>query len=532
MYFFKRYVAYLFTALLPILLYIKLSYLWVHTGGLSSQQLKLELPIILIWLTVFYIPSISIFKNAFLSTIPILSLYVLFDTFYHFLDKSPSVDDLKNITLISDFSTLFVIAAVLLFLTTFMPIFSLFFLAKKKQKHQKKFYIVYIARLFFLALVFFSITTKQVQEYILKQYQYLSWTQAKTIKKNGRFSSFIYFTLRRHKAKKILQSYKDKPIDIESTLFKTTYIPLQKRRNIYIVILESFLDPRLIKNVHFNNTPLSETLTPYLFHGDFSHIISSIYGGGTAQSEFEVLTGIPALGLVNSIEFNTLQGRPVSGFLHALKKNGYHTYATIATSSIYYNAKSAYKSLGFDDVQFLEETDDFHRQKNDSKIFDGDLYSYNIKQLHKNKFQQPYVSYLLGMYGHFPYNRNLKSRPDRIQTSATDDRIKRITNQFFYRTEALGTYIKSILSFDPHAIIFVSSDHLPPLFDKTIQYKLDKKTNIALLYCDQPLDIISRYYYDIPRVIFHLLQKQNTKIEPLQKKQMRELYFKILSESF
>ncbi len=78
-------------------------------------------------------------------------------------------------------------------------------------------------------------------------------------------------------------------------------------------------------------------------------VTSPIYGGGTAQAEFELLTGIQALSKVNRIEFNVMQGRNISSFVKKLNQNNYKTIATIATGSGFFNSIQAYKSIGFDE---------------------------------------------------------------------------------------------------------------------------------------------------------------------------------------
>lgn len=363
-----------------------------------------------------------------------------------------------------------------------------------------------------------------------KHYHYIEWSQAKTIKKNGRFSSFIYFALQSRRDQAKLAKYKERSLEIDKLLFQTDQL-LQKP-NIYIVVLESFIDPRLIKDATFSPSPLAPELKAYLYNSDFSHTISPVYGGGTAQAEFEILTAAKAFAKIHSVDFNTLGGESIDGFVSLLKHNGYSTVATIATYSGYYNSQAAYTSIGFDDIRFLEDRDDFQKSEGDKKIFDGDLYKYNIRLLETALKKEPYLLYSLGMYGHFPYARNLAQRPQRITTTHPDARVERIANQFFYRTKALASYIKDILEKDPHSVIFVSSDHIPPILDKNIEYKLDKFQNISLLLIDgKPVDISGYHYYEIPQVIVSILNRKKPQNRQLSKRQEEEIYFKILSES-
>jgi phosphoglycerol transferase MdoB-like AlkP superfamily enzyme len=296
--------------------------------------------------------------------------------------------------------------------------------------------------------------------------------------------------------------------------------------------MESFVDPRLFKDISYNRSPLAKELEKYLGDHGFSYIKSPIYGGGTAQAEFEILTGIRALGKIDSVDFNTLKGEKMSGFISSISQAGYQTYASIATSSEYFNSISAYGSIGLKHLEFLEETPNYKPKEGDAHIFDGDLFDYNIQRIKTFPIDKPYVFYTLGMYGHIPYQRN-KIRPSIIFPSSKDHRIKRIANQFYFRTKALAKYIDQILALDPSAIIYVSSDHLPSILNSGIRYKKDKKYNIALLLIDGknvPIDGLK--YYQVPRYLWQILHSNHQKFKNIYtKKEEKSFYFKVLSES-
>ncbi len=207
------------------------------------------------------------------------------------------------------------------------------------------------------------------------------------------------------------------------------------------------------------------------------------------------------------MEFNTLGGKEIPGFVNALKDQGYNTSATIATNSGYYNSKTAYESIGFDQISFLEEDIDKPlKHKKDKHIFDGDLFTYNVKSLRNSDQETPYLHYSLGMYGHFPYYRNKTLRPDVISTEYADKRVERVANQFFYRTKAIAKFINRILAVDRTAIIFISGDHLPPLLTKGVGYKRDSHDNISLLLdAGAPVSLDGKSFYEIPRIIWSML---------------------------
>jgi len=293
----------------------------------------------------------------------------------------------------------------------------------------------------------------------------------------------------------------------------------------------------------------------------FSLVISPIYGGGTAQAEFEILTGVHAYAAVESIEFNTMDGFPLSSLVNRLKDHGYFTNAMIGTDSFCFNSRNAYKSLGFEQTIFLEEEkgfkkvkivfkrilgdksvvdedvedNGFKRRVGDTRIFDGDIYEYNLKKL-KSLLQnekKPILNYILGMYGHASYARNIDVRPDLIEASHSDKRIHRVANQFYYRTKSLALFLDQLLQIDPHSIILVISDHMPPLISDKVKYKNDKYENIAILLSDtKTIDISGKKYFEIPWIIWDMLSgsKNRYGTRNITNEEMQKIYFQILAQ--
>jgi len=492
----------------------------------------IELPFYILLSSTFYFSKL---KNKFLKyifpTIPLISSFLAFDIFYSFLSKSPRYSDFENISTIYDFDFFMFFSAILYLALIMILIVTVFIKAKKVYTKNQ-----YITSLFFklitLLCIILILQSKIFDNYQNNFFQYFSWSTKDTIKKNGRIASFIYYSKLENKNKAILNKQKSNKIDVANTLYKNK---IKSKQNIYCVILESFINPNYITNANYNPNPISKELNQYLPNNDFSHLISPIYGGGTAQAEFELLSGIKAFAKVNSIEFNALEGNEIKSFLYQLKKNGYNTLATIGTNSKYYNSRSAYKSLGFNKTIFLEEEINFKRNKKDKKIFDGDLFQYNIKTIKKYLQNQnkPIFNYVLGMYGHKSYKRNKIDRPDVITLkNVKNDALFRISNQFYYRTKALAQYIKEILLLDPNALIIISSDHLPPILnDKNLHYKYDKYTNSALIIDKgKPLNIPKIHQYEVPWMIWDILSKSKVQ-RKYTTKTLEELYFKSLYNS-
>ena len=227
-----------------------------------------------------------------------------------------------------------------------------------------------------------------------------------------------------------------------------------------------------------------------------------------------------------------MRGGQVNGLLNRLGAEGYHSMATISTGMEYFNSQDAYHSLGFDRVDFLTSIDKFKQDYKDGFIFDGDVLDYNLSQVNAAINEgQPVFNYVLGMYGHHPFERDKKTRPDIIKVKKGSEELERIANQFYYRTKAVASYINKIRKLDPNSIIYVTSDHLPPILDDKVKYSADYKTNIALLIDrTHAVDVTGKRFYQIPWLIWDRLIERATKRE-ISSSKMESLYYRALLES-
>ena len=513
------------------------SYLWAslgRTGRIFTPQFYwVEVPFILVMLLVFYFPHAKNKYIAFLlPVIPVIILYLMFDLFYNQMIRIPLPSDFQNFSTMFSFDPLLAFSALIVFLA--IPL-SLFLLLAHVYKNTdaKSFWAALLVRIIILMSIFVILRSDQFFNLHKSVFNYSVWSQEDTIKENGKFSSFIYYANQEQQNKRQLEIFKKtgQPLDIHNTLFTGE---IKASKNIHLIALESFIDPRLLTQISFSHPILAKELAPYLYNQkDFSLVTSPIYGGGTAQAEFELLTGIKALSKVNQIEFNVMQGAKVSSFVNKLNQNNYQSMATIAASASFFNSKQAYKSLDFDQVIYIEEQPAFMRNNGEGPIFDGDLFDYNLSHLQKKltTSDKPIFNYVLGMYGHMPFARDEIKRPDISEVEHSDDRVKRISNQFYYRTKAVARYIKQLIALDPESIIIISSDHLPSILGKNTVYTLDNKVNIALYIEDgKTMDISGRNLYEIPWLIWDRLTRKVHNRE-LANQKIEALYYTLLSES-
>ena len=117
--------------------------------------------------------------------------------------------------------------------------------------------------------------------------------------------------------------------------------------NVIVVLSEAFWDPTVIKGVEFSRDPI-----PF-FHklqqtGTSGTMLSPQYGGGTANVEFEVLTGNSMRFLPQgSIAYNQFLTNEVDSLASIYARQGYTSTAISPFYNWFFNSNKIYKYFGF-----------------------------------------------------------------------------------------------------------------------------------------------------------------------------------------
>lgn len=190
-----------------------------------------------------------------------------------------------------------------------------------------------------------------------------------------------------------------------------------EKPNIVYVMSESFSDPARLKGLEvYGGDPLQDyrAVADKTYSGQ---MLSQNYGGGTANIEFEALTGF-SMELFNA-QMTTPYTMLVPEFqmfpslVSTLKKRGYETTAIHPYNTSMYKRKDVYQTFGFD--QFLDESTMKHTDKieNNPYISDEAAYREIFDQLEKKN--KPQFLHLVTMQTHMPYENKYDELPYVVQ---------------------------------------------------------------------------------------------------------------------
>ncbi len=350
------------------------------------------------------------------------------------------------------------------------------------------------------------------------------WSDAVSAENNGRFMMLLYREAERNISQAKTKAFRDRPEYDRKARQQAAWIQAKgNKRNVHLVVLESFLDPTLFKAASFNKAPFQPSFRK-LFGNNMGFSISPVVGGKTSQAEFEVLCGVPAFEELAGVEFNGFTGAQAYCLPGTLHLAGYQTIASNAYNPSFFNTPNAYQGIGFDQIYFPKEYlngSDTYLSRGDTTdemtyMFDSDLFSQNLKfitPLLKDKEGPPLFNYVLTVYGHFPHRLNERKRPQVVKmiSSFKDPQLERAANQLFYRSGAIADYVGSLLELDEKSLIILVSDHLPPgQYGRKSYKKLhyldntddDLKMNRILIIEDgKAKKYATIHHYDVPAMV-------------------------------
>lgn len=355
----------------------------------------------------------------------------------------------------------------------------------------------------------------------------VDWSDANSVANNGRFTMVAYFEALRNNSIDKTMAFRHRQEFIEQMTTLSRQIKASAReRNVHLVVLESFLDPTLFSGLKFSQPPAAPAFTK-LIAGTDTYSISPVFGGGTAQAEFELLCGVPAMRALSSVEFNVFTGVKTYCLPSILGDAGYQTMASNGHKPKFFNAIPAYQGTGFKNIFFpIENAPDRETYlstgdiKKEWYMFDGTLLNQNLDYVARYLQEhpdQPLFNYVMTIYGHTPHHLDEAVRPRLIKLRANqqDEHLERAVNQYYYRTEAIARYVQGLLKIDPHSLIILVSDHVPPLaFGSATYKKLNYMKNIensiyynriVIIENGKTMQYNTMRHYDVPGIIANYL---------------------------
>lgn len=238
----------------------------------------------------------------------------------------------------------------------------------------------------------------------------------------------------------------------------------QQYPNIVVVMEESYWDVRQL------DSQLPQNIAPFFNKNQVTRLLSPVFGGGTANVEFEVLTSLNTAFSPNEVLYVSKLKKPVYALPFYLNSLGYQTVAMHNNYGDYYNRNTVYPNLGFQKFISLEN---MAARKDQEQLINAggwatdDLIFKSLQDTLQQNPEQPKFIYAITVENHPMYNDERYGKQDFkfSQTLSEIDRRKLSTytagtiraNQ---KLLELKQFLKKV---DRPTILLVFGDHLPNL---------------------------------------------------------------------
>ena len=228
-------------------------------------------------------------------------------------------------------------------------------------------------------------------------------------------------------------------------------------RNVHMILLESFWDAALLTGSGLSADPLDPEFRKLWQAAGNSHVLSPVFGGYTANPEFEVLCGLPVT--ENQVFFEVGLHNSVACLPQVLRDAGYRSVVSHPNVAGFWNRVNAYRRIGFD--TYWSERDFALDDQNGEFLSDASLYRQVMAKVTPIAAGgTPVFNYILTYFGHVAYPLNAQ-RPKKITTTDTNALLNAYVNLLYYKSRELMVFLEKLQKDDPDSLIVLYGDHLP-----------------------------------------------------------------------
>lgn len=326
---------------------------------------------------------------------------------------------------------------------------------------------------------------------------FTAWNQNRNYDENGCIVGFLYnlqkLSLNAPNGynKEYIESVAQKYTLVAEEKNQERIDPSKEKINFVVILNESFYDP----SVEFQGVKFTDyypytggDITPNLHQIQQKYpsgkMYSIDYGGGTANIEFETLTGYSNYWLA-SVPYTAIipKLKSVPSIASDLKEYGYNTTAIHPFNGGMYKRNISLKKEGIN--EFITESEMTYTEHDGESEYINDKSAFNelLKNLKESGDRQ--FTALITMQNHTPYNYwNYEENKFKLIRDDVDDETRSQIETYYQTLHSsdnyLGEFINSLDKMDEKVVVLFFGDHSAGLFEDLINS--DKKELVDLAH--------------------------------------------------
>lgn len=237
----------------------------------------------------------------------------------------------------------------------------------------------------------------------------------------------------------------------------------ETKPDVIMLMMESVFDIENVPGIEFN-----EEIETNIKKYKTLDMISPRFGGGTANVEFEALTGLSSYfmpdNVVPYVTYWNNENDYIPSIAHQFKNNGYETVAIHPNNEKFYNRNIVYDAMGFDNFISIEDMPNGILRNKRSYVYDTEMLDIMTDEIEKN--DAPKFMFALNIENHNPYD--VKDANATVEITGDIPESDKNEAEIYSQTlknddQMIGDIIEYVNNTDRPTLLYIWGDHLPML---------------------------------------------------------------------
>lgn len=302
------------------------------------------------------------------------------------------------------------------------------------------------------------------------------WNQKTNYRSNGFGGGFLYNMP--ISAMATPTGYDEAAMELVAARYAATADRINRTRtgslddvNVVLVLSESFTDPTQLDGFELERDPIPQTRAT-MGETTSGTMLAQLYGGGTANMEFETLTGQSIAlfrpQMVSPYQMLVSDHESYPSAVGWFKSQGHRPIAIHPYMVGLYKREQVYRTFGFED--FIHDTSLQSQEMIDDNPYISDASAFDevIHQIDDN--DDPLMINLVTMQNHIPVDGNYDD-PIEVDGIGGDqgDRIGQYARGLEHSDAAVAAFLDKLEASDEKSVVLFFGDHLPGIYDSDVK---------------------------------------------------------------
>lgn len=302
------------------------------------------------------------------------------------------------------------------------------------------------------------------------------WNQKTNYRSNGFVGGFLYNMPISAMAWPLL--YSEQQMDQVSDRYARAADRINRWRtgtlddvNVILVLSESFTDPTNLEGFELERDPIPQTRA-VMGETTSGTMLAQLYGGGTANMEFETLTGQSIAlfrpQMVSPYQMLVPNYEDYPSAVGWFKSQGHRAIAIHPYMIGLYKREQVYETFGFED--FIHDTTMRSTETIDDNPYIDDHAAFDEVLLQMEESDDPLMVNLVTMQNHIPVDDHYDD-PIGVSGIGDDqaDRIGQYARGLEHTDVALADFLSDLEASDEKSVVLFYGDHLPGIYDAEVK---------------------------------------------------------------